>query len=107
MAEAFARGSAVFVVTDQQLPIAWSIVPAAAAAVGLRAVGGRIEPIAVEISASFAVILQLLAGTLLVEDATARALITAAGDAAFTARLAPYIPETAMVIRAEDPASSS
>jgi hypothetical protein len=77
------------------------------ATAGLRAARGRVEPPAAEIQAPFAVTLQLLAGTLLVDDAIPRSLIVTTGDAAFIARLAPYLPETATVNRGiADPSSA-
>jgi hypothetical protein len=58
------------------------------------------------------VALQLLAGTLLFDDALARSLIATTGDAALLARLAAYIPETVtapptLTVAAEDRASAS
>ena len=115
VADAFAGGSLAFVVTDQAVPALWSVArntsPKASpndATPGMRAARGRVEPVAAEIRAPFAVTLQLLAGTLAVDDAVARALIRTTGDAAFVARLAPYIPEAPTVTPArEDPASAS
>ncbi len=108
VADAFATGSMAFVVTDQDVPVTWSVARSDGATAGLRAARGRVEPTAAEIRAPFAVALQLLAGTLLVDDAVARSLITTTGDAAFVTRLAPYLPETATVTRVvEDPASAS
>ncbi|MDP9334919.1 MAG: hypothetical protein M3Q30_16640 [Actinomycetota bacterium] len=108
VADAFANGAVAFVVTDQDVPVAWSVARSDDASAGLRAARGRVEPTAAEIRASFAVALQLLAGTVLLDDAVARSLIVTTGDAAFVARLAPYLPETATVTRVvEDPASAS
>jgi hypothetical protein len=108
VADGFADGSMAFVVTDGEVPVIWSVARADDASTGLRAARGRVEPPAAEIRAPFAVTLQLLAGTLLVDDAVARSLIVTAGDAAFVARLAPYLPETATVTEAvEDPRSAS
>jgi len=110
-ADAFAVGSAAFVVTDRDEPVVWSVTRAddtAGAQAGLRAARGRAGPVAVEIRVSFVVALQLLAGTLLVDDAVARSLMATTGDAALLARLAAYIPETATVTAAaEDRASAS
>jgi hypothetical protein len=67
-----------------------------------------VEPVAAEIRAPFAVTLQLLAGTLAIDDAVGRGLIVTTGDAAFVGRLAPYIPEAPTVTAArEGPASAS
>jgi hypothetical protein len=108
VADAFAAGSMTFVVTDQDVPVVWSVARSDDASAGLRAARGRVEPNAAEIRAPFAVVLQLLAGTLLVDDAVARSLIVTTGDVAFIARLAPYLRETATVTRVvEDPASAS
>jgi hypothetical protein len=41
--------------------------------------------------------LQLLAGTLTVDDALARSLLSVAGDSSFVDELAPYLPEVAPV----------
>jgi hypothetical protein len=104
--ESFANGSFGFVVTDETEPLVWSIVRDDAGE--LHAQRGRVEPMRAEIGASFAVMLQLLAGTVPVDDAIARAAITTAGDPAFVAQLTPYVPERARVTTAaEDPASAS
>jgi hypothetical protein len=107
VADAFANGSAAFDLTDRDAPVVWSIDFGTDATDRLRAVRGRVEPTAAEIHAPFAVALQLLAGTLRFDDAVARSLIVVTGDAAFVARFAPYIPETAGVIGVEDPTSAS
>jgi hypothetical protein len=106
--DAFAAGSVTFVITDRDVPVVWSIAPSAGAASSLDATRGRVEPVAVEIRAPFAAALQLLAGALRFDDATARGKISTTGDAAFAERLAPYIPETATVTSAQEgPASAS
>jgi hypothetical protein len=114
-ADAFAAGSVAFVVTDRGEPVAWSVTRSdiagdysGGARAGLRAARGRAGPVAAEIRVSFVVALQLLAGTLPVDDAVARSLMATTGDAALLARLAAYIPETATVTAAaEDRASAS
>jgi hypothetical protein len=123
-ADAFAVGSVAFVVTDRAEPVVWSVTRAddiagdssgvdsgdssSGAKAGLRAARGRAGPVAAEIRVSFVVALQLLAGTLLADDAFARSLMATTGDAALLARLAAYIPETALVsAAAEDRASAS
>jgi hypothetical protein len=109
VADAFANGSFALVVTDQPEPVAWSVVAGAKSdATELSAVRGRVDPVVAEIRAPFAVMLQLLAGTVRVDDAVARGLMTTAGDAAFVARLAPYLPEGGLVTAAvEGPAPAS
>jgi hypothetical protein len=108
VADAFAGGSLAFVVTDHDVPVVWSVASPNDATAGLRAAPGRVEPVAAEIRAPFAVTLRLLAGTLAVDDAVARAVIVTTGDAAFVGRLAPYIPEAPTLTPArEDPASAS
>ena len=107
VADAFAPGSMVFDVTDRDDPVVWSVAVGNDATGRLRATRGRVEPTAAEIHAPFAVALQLLAGTLRLDDAVARSLIVVTGDAAFVARCAPYIPETATVSEVEDPTSAS
>jgi len=119
-ADAFAVGSLAFVVTDRGEPVVWSLTRAddiaadysadysGGAQAGVRAARGRAGPVAAEIRVSFVVALQLLAGTLHVDDAVARSLMATTGDAALLARLAAYIPETATVTAAaEDRASAS
>ena len=65
-------------------------------------------PIAAELRATFAVMLQLLAGSVLLDDALARSAVTIDGDAAFVAVVAPYLPEGARVTPpVENPASAS
>ena len=103
IADSFANGSVLLVVTDQAPPVMWSL--ARTEAGDVRAVGGRVEPVAVEIRAPFAVTLQLLAGTLQLGDATDRALVETSGDPEFLARLAPIVPETAPLPDASTSAS--
>jgi hypothetical protein len=92
-----AGGSVAFVVTDQDAPVAWSIASATGEGAGLRPARGAVEPVAAEICAPFAPMLQLFAGTLRFDDAIARSVITTTGDASIVARLAPYLPETATI----------
>jgi len=107
VASDLSSGSVAFVVRDQPEPVVWSLVGADDAGSGLRARRGRVEPVALEVDAPFPVLLQLLAGTLSLEDATARALIATGGDAVLLHRLAPYLPETASLRdQLEDPASA-
>jgi hypothetical protein len=94
IADSFENGSALLVVTDQAPPVVWSL--ARTEAGDIRAVGGRVEPVAIEIRAPFAVTLQLLAGTLPLGDATARDLVETSGDPEFLAQLAPIVSETAL-----------
>lgn len=112
VADAFAVGAAAFVVTDRDEPVVWSVMLSGDGSPGLRAARGRPGPTAAEIRVPFAVALQLLAGTLLFDDALARSLIATTGDAALLARLAAYIPETVtapptLTVAAEDRASAS
>lgn len=102
VADAFSAGSLVVIVTDRGGD-AWSI---AANDDGLHAERGRVEPATAEIRAPFSVVLQLLAGTVSMEDATARGLAVANGDPAFVRRVEPYLPETGAVTL-EDPAAAS
>ena len=106
LAGEFAHGSVTFAVTDRDA-VAWSL--AGTETNGIRVERGAVAPNAVEIRASFAVTLQLLAGTLSVDDAQARGLVVASGDAGLLLRLAPYLPETATPTPGarEDPASAS
>lgn len=106
-ADAFARGSVVFVITDQAAPVVWSIESVPDGPALLRATRGRAEPVAAEVHAPFAVTLQLLAGAVRFDDAIARAGATTTGDRALVARLAPYLPETARITPGESPASAS
>ena len=104
-----AHGSVAFVVTDladRDAPAVWSLGPDSVSG-GVRAAHDRVEPVAAEIHASFPVMLQLLAGTVRVDDAVARGLLTTTGDAAIVARLGPYLPEAAPVRTAEGPAPAS
>jgi hypothetical protein len=109
VADAFAGGALAFDVTDEADPVTWSVVLAGDdTARSLRATRGRAEPTAAEIRAPFAVMLRLLAGSVSIDDAIARALLTVDGDAALVATVAPYLPEGAPVTpAAEDPASAS
>ena len=107
--DAFSDGALVFVVDDQVEPVTWSIaVNEEDATRALHATRGRVAPTAAEIHAPFAVMLQLLAGSVRIEDAIARSRATTEGDAALVARVGPYLPESARVTPvAEDPASAS
>jgi hypothetical protein len=88
----FQTGGLLIVADDCDPIVAWAV--AAGETPGtLRAKRGRVEPVRLELRAPFAALLQLLAGTLTVDDALARSLLTAAGDAAFLDELAPYLPE--------------
>jgi len=108
VADAFVPGALVFVVDDQDDPVTWSIAVADDATRALRATRGRVTPTAAEIHAPFAVMLQLLAGSVRVDDAIARAQATTVGDAALVARVGPYLPERARVTPVvEDPTSAS
>ncbi|HEV7524586.1 MAG TPA: SCP2 sterol-binding domain-containing protein [Acidimicrobiia bacterium] len=104
VAAQFVSGSLVFVVTEPPEATVWSIALRDGA---LTSVRGRAEPMAAEMRAPFAVMLQLLAGSVLVDDAIDRGRVAVEGDASFVARLAAYIPESGVVTTAEGPASSS
>lgn len=112
VADWFAAGSLVFVVTDQPGPPAWSLAAtrdsstAAAAAAGPGAIvasAGAVAPEAARVGASFAVLLQLLAGTVTLDDAVDRSGVDITGSDAFVARVGPYLPET----RTPSPAAES
>ncbi len=104
--EALAGGSLAFVVSHDGPPAVWSLAGNGDGA-PLRAERGRVEPVAAEIDASFPATLQLLAGTVTLDDAIARALVTTRGDRALVATLAPYLPESARVSPAgEGPVSA-
>jgi hypothetical protein len=103
VSDAFADGAVTFVVSDQADAPAWSIVGGRVG--GLRAERGRVEPVAAEIHAPFAVMLQLLAGTVALDDAIARALVTTKGDRALLVTLAPTLSEVEPVsLGSDDPA---
>jgi hypothetical protein len=61
----------------------------------LRAAPGRVEPTRLELRAPFATLLQLLAGTVTVDEAIARSQLTTAGDRSLLDELVPYLPEVA------------
>ena len=106
VSDALAGGSVVFVVTDQAEPCVWSIVRAGPGE-GVRSQRGRVEPVLAEIHAPFAVLLQLLAGTLSLDEAIARSLLTTAGDRACLATLAPKLAEVVPVSAGlDDPATA-
>ena len=71
--DAFADGSVVFVVTGPAEPDVWSIVRGGSRRRCGRSAGGS-SPSSAEVHAPFAVMLQLLAGTLSLDDAIARSL---------------------------------
>jgi hypothetical protein len=129
VAAGFANGSFGFVVTDRADaaggadPLTWSVAPMSLVPVptnlpkirrhgadtsGLRATRGVVSPQAASIRAPFAVVLQLLAGTVRIEDAIARSSVVTTGDSALVALLAPYLPEASGVTTGiEDQASAS
>lgn len=104
--DAFANGPVEFVVTDDEPVIVWTLGPQGAAG-DLHAVRGHVEAPAAEIRAPFTVLLQLLAGTVRVDDARAASRLTVTGDAALVAELAPYLPEQGPVRMAEGSAPAS
>ena len=108
IADAFAAGSFAFVVTDEPDPMTWSLTPVSGGAgLDARARKGRARR-RLPLHASFAVMLPLLAGTMRVDDAIARALATVEGDADLVDRLAPYVAEARSChVPAEGPASAS
>ena len=73
----------------------------------LRAVRGQVEASAADIRAPFAVLLQLLAGTVLVDDARAGPRVTTTGDGALIAQLAPYLAEQSPLTMVEGSAPAS
>jgi len=104
--EAFANRPVAFVVTDEEPVMVWTL-GAAGGPDELRAVRGQVESPAAEIRAPFTVLLQLLAGTISVDGARARAQLATAGDDAVIAQLAPYLPEQAPLTMAEGSAPAS
>jgi len=104
--EAFANGPVAFVVTDEEPVMVWTLGPAGGLD-ELRAVRAQVESPAAEIRAPFTVLLQLLAGTISVDGARARAQLATAGDDAVIAQLAPYLPEQAPLTMAEGSAPAS
>jgi hypothetical protein len=104
--EAFANGPVAFVVTDEEPVMVWTLGPAGGPD-ELRAVRAQVESPAAEIRAPFTVLLQLLAGTISVDGARARAQLATAGDDAVIAQLAPYLPEQAPLTMAEGSAPAS
>jgi hypothetical protein len=102
VSNAFGGASVAFVVTDRDAAVVWSLAAAADARGGVRATRGKVDPVGAEIDAPFAAMLQLLAGTLLLDSATARGLVSTTGDPALVARLAPYLPEIATVTGGAD-----
>ena len=109
VADAFADGALVFDVTDDPDAVTWSVgLTGDEAARTLRATRGRAESTAAEIHAPFAVMLRLLAGSVSIDDALARSLLSIGGDAELVATVAPYLPEGARVTpAADDPESAS
>ena len=106
VAAAFAAGSVAFVVTDHA-PVEWSIASGGDPGAPLRIERGAVEPVAAAISGPFAAMLQLFAGTLTLDRAVARSLVATTGDAAMVARLAPYLPETAISGTTDGPVPAS
>jgi hypothetical protein len=94
VAEAFAAGSLSFAIADQ-IDVAWSLTADTTDGAPLRAVRGKVEPEAAGIRATFAAMLQLLAGTLSLDDAVSRSSVTSTGEPGLLARIAPYLPESA------------
>jgi hypothetical protein len=108
VAGAFDIGSLLIIADDCDPIAAWSIARAEEAASPLRAVRGRVEPTRLELRAPFATLLQLLAGTVTVDEALARSQLTTTGDRAFLDELAPSLPEVApLMVAASDPAPAS
>ncbi len=106
VAPEFAAGALTFVVTDYEEPIVWSLFADPAPAI-LRSARGRAEPAAAEIRAAFGAQLQILAGTVGLDEAVRRGIAVTTGDPAFLAAIAPYLPEDAVTRAVEDPASAS
>jgi hypothetical protein len=107
IAEAFDAGAVLIVADDCDPIVAWSVAPGETAGT-LRATRGPVEGTRLQLRAPFAALLQLLAGTLTVDDALARSLLTTAGDTAFLDELAPYLPEVALATSpTSDPAPAS
>ncbi len=113
-ADAFASGSLAFVTTDERDPVTWSVVRADGLGAGaLTAARGGVPPEAAAIRAPFATMLRLLAGTLALDHAVARELVSTSGDAALLASVAPDLPENeppgngVVSPTAEDPTSAS
>jgi hypothetical protein len=75
----------------------WSIAPRAGDVVAER---GRTEPAGAELALPFPVLLQLLAGTLSLEAATASGRVAARGDAGVIVVVAPYFAERGREARA-------
>jgi hypothetical protein len=94
IAPAFDAGSLVLVADDCDPIVAWAIAPGDTPG-RLTATRGRVQPVRLELRATFAGLLQLLAGTLTVDAALARTTLTAQGDTAFLDELVPYLPESA------------
>lgn len=92
VAPAFAAGALTFVITDYEEPIVWSLVADASPA-ALRARRGRPAAAAAEIHAAFASVLQILAGTVTLDEAVTRGSAVTTGDPAFLAAITPYLPE--------------
>jgi hypothetical protein len=103
---AFAGGPVAFVVTDDEPLAVWTLGPAGVGG-ELHAVRGQVASPAAEIRAPFTVLLQLLAGTVPVDDARAATRLTLVGDTALVAELAPYLPEQGPVRMAEGSAPAS
>jgi hypothetical protein len=104
--DAFAAGPVAFVVTDEDPVIVWTVGEAGASD-ELRAVRGSVEAPAAEIRAPFTVLLQLLAGTVLVDDARSGSRLTTTGDGALISQLAPYLAEQSPLTMVEGSAPAS
>jgi hypothetical protein len=94
VADGFGAGSLSFVIADQS-DLTWSLAADATETSRLRAVRGKSAPETASIRATFATMLQLLAGTLALDEAVARSLATTTGDTGLLARIGPLLPETA------------
>ncbi|MDQ1460378.1 MAG: hypothetical protein QOI08_1862 [Actinomycetota bacterium] len=104
--DAFAAGPVAFVVLDEDPVMVWTL-GRSGASDELRALRGQVEAPAAEIRAPFTMLLQLLAGTVLVDDARAGSRLTTTGDGALIARLGPYLAEHAPLTMVEGSAPAS
>ncbi len=87
--DAFTAGAIVLdIAADDDTGLhTWSLTPAASR--------GRAEPVATELALPFPLLLQLLAGTVALDDAVASGRVRATGDASVVARVAPFLGERA------------
>lgn len=107
IADEFDEGAALVAADDCDPIVVWSITAGEVPGT-LRAARGPVEPTRLELRAPFAALLQLLAGTLTVEDAIARSRLRVTGDTAFLDVLGPYLPEVAPATApTSDPAPAS